>query len=352
MLAKIILVDVGNCHLHKTAKNDIKPGSRLNHGSEWEHQLTQRDCLWEHGIQRLKKKLNIPLEKDLKDDTIFIFSDVDEVPDRNLMYHIKSCQLTARALPAHLRMRVNGHNFRVQCSDGTHSFTGASEISNWRTIKEDGGAIYRFRAPAHIKKRRKNAIHDAGVHLTWYGSMAFVDYKGFTHAEGGYMTPMWNIEGTKAGSYCQNSNKIMHERQILSNEKPLKFVRFWEKHQEGRLHSKLKTIMKEMSSGTTKMMAMFSQGQKDMTKTLASIYSNDLNNSMEWNVEEWKKEKKEKLYGCRLPWIAVENPMRFIWFWGEGSASDIDRLADSSILNYFPKEEDEVDKYVEEYDKK
>ena len=44
--------------------------------------------------------------------------------------------------------------------------------------------------------------------------------------------------------------------------------------------------------------------------------------------------------------------MRFIWFWGEGSASDIDRLADSSILNYFPKEEDEVDKYVEEYDKK
>ena len=47
--------------------------------------------------------------------------------------------------------------------------------------------------------------------------------------------------------------------------------------------------------------------------------------------------------------------MHFIWFGGEGSASGTDRLADSSILNYFPKEEDEVDnqdKYVEEYDKK
>ena len=33
-----------------------------------------------------------------------------------------------------------------------------------------------------------------------------------------------------------------------------------------------------------------------------------------------------------MPWVAVENPERFIWFWGEGKAEQIDRLADFSTM--------------------
>jgi hypothetical protein len=216
MLKKIISINVGECDEHLEAKKKLKHGFKKNHGSVFEHQLTQRDCLWKHGIAELKKKLllkdneknqknqKITSNYQLPDDTIFIFTDVDELPDRHLIHHIKHCKLKSNALPAHLKMRINGHNFRMKCSDGRNKFTGASEIAEWRTIKQDGGAIYRFRSPPNVRKKRKNAIFDAGVHLTWYGSMAFVDYKGFTHAEGGYFGPMWgkNIQNDNAGSYC------------------------------------------------------------------------------------------------------------------------------------------------------
>jgi hypothetical protein len=303
MLSKILLVDVGLCDAHKAAQNDVK-ATHNNHGSEWEHQLTQRDCLWKHGMNMLRERLQKDLRlKDIEDDTVFLFTDVDEIPERQLVYHVKHCELRPKALPAHLRMRVNGHNFRVPCTNGKTSFTGASEMSEWKTIKEDDGVIYRFRAPPHLKKRQKNAIHDAGVHLTWYGSMAFVDYKGFTHAEGGYMTPMWDAEGIHAGDYCdaqkEDHNHRLSQRQRMANERPLKFVRFWERHPEPPLVSVLPSA-------------------PPLTSTT------------------------ERQYECRLPWVAVENPLRFTWFWGEGKAEQIDALADATVLNYFPKENDGV----------
>ena len=341
---------------------------RLNHGSEWSHQLTQRDCLWKHGVALLRKKIQDrkkqtsttppppppPPQPDeilpeLDDHTLFLFTDVDEIPDRELVHHLKMCELTKRALPAHLRMRVNGHNFRVQCSDGMSSYTGASEVSEWRTIKEDGGVVYRFRAPSNVKPRRKNALHDAGVHLTWYGSMAFVDYKGFTHAEGGYFSPMWSSTPTSkrrvAGSYCdsgssERGSRVMEERQLMSNEMPLKFVRFWERHEETRLRSvleRVKAVETEIEEERKK--GGGSGGSGGGGSTEGATRSGNVN------------QEKERLYKCNLPWIAIENPERFIWFWGEGKASDIDRLADTTILEYLPSEEEEKDE-KDEKDKK
>ena len=55
ILEKIIVVDVTHCHSHKNAQKDQK--QKLNSGNEWSHQLTHRDCLWEHGITALKKEL-------------------------------------------------------------------------------------------------------------------------------------------------------------------------------------------------------------------------------------------------------------------------------------------------------
>ena len=205
MLEKILIVDVGKCAEHQQAKkNQVHaelsnlarkhPKRQHNHGDVFAHQLTQRDCLWKHGVKQLKQRLvrehnskkeNVHTQVGmssytLPDNTVFLFTDVDEIPDRELVHHVKMCTLKKHALPAHLRMRINGHNFRVPCSDGTYRFTGASEMAEWRTVREDGGVVYRFRPPPgiKIKRRRKHTIHDAGVHLTWYGSMAFVDYKG------------------------------------------------------------------------------------------------------------------------------------------------------------------------------
>ncbi len=219
------------------------------------------------------------------------------MPSRELIYHMKHCNLQPNALPAHLKMRVGGHNFRVPCSNGAYKHTGASEIAEWKTIKEDGGVIYRFGAPKGvvIRNRRKGAINDAGIHLTWYGSMAFIDYKGFTHAEGGYFTPMWSTDPTQPieGNYClaenKDQNRVMSQRQKMANEKPLKFVRFWERHESKPLPSVLQYVL----------------NQNDTSK----------------------------LYHCHMPWVAVENPERFIWFWGEGKAEQIDRLADFSVLD-------------------
>merc|ERR1712166_444763 len=125
--------------------------------------------------------------------------------------------------------------------------------------------------------------------------MAFIDYKGFTHAEGGYFTPMWSTDPTQPieGNYClaenKDQNRVMSQRQKMANEKPLKFVRFWERHESKPLPSVLQYVL----------------NQNDTSK----------------------------LYHCHMPWVAVENPERFIWFWGEGKAEQIDRLADFSVLD-------------------
>ena len=305
ILSKVLVVDVSNCEGHKAAKKDSK---NINNGAEFSHQLSQRYCLWKHGIKALENELKESRDlNNVPDDTIFLFTDVDELPNREMVYHFKHCQLKPQSLPAHLRMRVAGHNFRVPCSDGIRKHTGASEMAEWRTIKEDGGAIYRFRAPDNVVIRQKNFITDAGIHLTWYGSMAFVDFKGFTHAEGGYFTPMWfggadnkekfnwkdifvarkkiGLEGDYCSAQNSDENHVMEKRQNMANDYPLKFVRFWEHH--------------------------------DDEKPLERIAHGDTS----------------KLYACNLPWVAVENPARFVWFWGEGRAAQIDELADVTILN-------------------
>ena len=42
---------------------------------------------------------------------------------------------------------------------------------------------------------------------------------------------------------------------------------------------------------------------------------------------------KRRLYACGLPWLAIENPTRYAFWWGNGTAADLERLADRSILD-------------------
>ena len=254
-------------------------------------QTTQRHCLWNLGVVALRKKLASRGSGDavsgelppVPDNTIFIFADADELPDRELVFHLSNCEIEQTALPSHMRMRVQGHNFRVPCSDGINKQTGASEIAEWRTIKEDNGVMYRFRAPPSLRNRKKGYFNQAGIHMTWYGSMAFVDYKGFSHAEGGYFPPLLVGPGAP-GDYCDSSAEILARRQELANSSPLKFVRFWEKQRM--------------------------QNLPKISRTEAG---------------------KAALYRCQLPWAAIENPERFVWFWGDGTFSDLDRLKDGRI---------------------
>ena len=133
------------------------------------------------------------------------------------------------------------------------------------------------------------------------------------------MTPMWkkttSWKGSKrygsyyvAGDYCDvnvagGPKVLMEERQQMANENPLKFVRHWERHGDKTLRSAQRVL-------------------EENNKKVESSYFVAMPSSF--------------LYQCRLPWVAIENPERFVWFWGEGKALDIDRLADVSILKYLP----------------
>ena len=294
---RIILVDVSMCDDHV---REVSEHSKNHKAQDFimDIQSTQRHCLWRLGVKMLRKRLgmNSTLTKkkrqqsedaehlpEVPDNTIFIFSDADELPDRELIYHLKHCDIYSSALPSHMRMRVQGHNFRVRCSDGIKKQTGASEIAEWRTIKEDNGIIYRFRAPPTLKKREKGYFNQAGVHMTWYGSMAFVDYKGFSHAEGGYFPPLLVGPGAP-GDYCDATAATLAKRQEIANSSPLKFVRFWEKQPI--------------------------QNLPPVPKTQAG---------------------KAALYRCQLPWLAIENHERFKWFWGDGTLEDLNKLKDVRI---------------------
>ncbi len=285
-LDRMLVVDVTACQqASPETRATNRPDRPAPKEANFDTQRRQRQCLWKLGVPALRRRIGL---EELPGNTIFVFTDLDEIPDRALVLHLKRCATKDGILPAHLHMRKQGHNFRVPCSDGIRSYTGRAEIARWDGIRSSGGTLHRFGDGTSQQKRKRN-IPQAGVHMTWFGSMAMVDFKGFTHAEGGYWPPLWwSSSGVDTVSgYCGANTSTSAARQAGLNARPRSTVRFWEQ-----------------------------RGERDLPPIV--------------DVERAKRQ----LYACGLPWVAVENPARYAFWWGNGTAADLERLADRSILDW------------------
>lgn len=250
--SRIMYYDVDTCPEYKKPVDDHRNRSdRSKDGHGWDIQNPHRACIWSEALKRFKE---------LPDDALVIFGDLDEVPNGEVIYHVKHCEINPGKVPMKLDLTLMAASLRALCFGvGERMVT----IAEWRQVKEDG-CIPKHRECPTAKQRKHGRVSNAGVHVSSFGSMVTVDYKGFNSAEGGTFPPLV-VDGL---GFCDADGPTLLQRQKLLQYSPRTVIRFWEKQ----------------------------------TKPLMQ-----------------RRPSRAELAACGVPWVLVENPDRYPFLYGEST---------------------------------
>jgi hypothetical protein len=233
----------------------------------WDIQDAQRRCASDH-------LNNLTLPPGVRDeDVLVLFTDLDEVPSGEDLFHAKHCVWIDPARPTVLGFLA----------------TGLGNLRN--ALQRNCAPAFDFvRRPLvnlkhHVRGRVldifKERQHDfqSGMHLTYYGSFAVIDYKKMTHAEGGRFPVTLNN-----ADVCQVTDQDLRAKQMLVSENPDGYVYF------------------------------FRTGQTPARQQPLP------------HIDLAVPETKARLQACGVPWLVLENPARFPQFYGELTYEDLQDL--------------------------
>ena len=129
---------------------------------QWENEYSQRNSI-EEGIDKLV----------LKDEDLILISDVDEIPDLNLLNKIKFNNYGIELLS--LQLDTYYYNLNTKCN----AFCTASKIINYKKYKDLKKTIQ------EIRILKIPSISRAGWHLSFFGDEDFIVNKleNFSHQE-------------------------------------------------------------------------------------------------------------------------------------------------------------------------
>ena len=228
--------------------------TRRKHPSEqalWGIQNTQRHCLW----QLLDED-----RPDLPENAMVIFSDLDEIPSREVMMAMKHCEWKRPEDRFRLKQRTVSYNLR-QVSEGSPK--GCFPKTPWiqGAFIRLGWARAQLKKDEFIPLRMGNDVsmlEGGAIHLSYFGSAASLMLKGLQHGEGGGLM----LPGSM--SLCNRSSRDASEILRVFRDDPVRYVRSWE-HKSHPLPPKV---------------------------------------------------SMEDLKSCAVPSALVENPKRYADFWG------------------------------------
>ena len=145
---------------------------------QWENEIKQRNSI-DIGIKELKTKL---LDIDL-----IMISDIDEIPDLNLLNRIKNNNYNIQVLS--LQLDTYYYNLNTKCD----AYCTASKIIKYKKYKELNKTIQ------EIRVLQIPSITNAGWHLSFFGNEDFIVNKleNFSHQEYNkeYYKDINNIKG-------------------------------------------------------------------------------------------------------------------------------------------------------------
>lgn len=247
----VMYLDLEECeeYLHHINKTREKHG---HHHDLWDIQNSQRGCLWKM-LQRDRPNLT--------DDTIVIFSDLDEIPNGEMMMAMKHCEWKAQTPKIQFKQRMLQYNLRqvlsspAGCFPKTAWLQGALLRLGWvrETVQKNKRIPLRFASPI--------ATMDGGaMHLSYFGHAFALMTKGLQHGEGGaLLLPTWFKP-------CDPTDQDILELLSIFRNDPVRIVRSWE-NKSNPLPKARPTL-------------------KDLQK-------------------------------CEVPWALQSNPRRYAAFWGE-----------------------------------
>ncbi|CAK9028088.1 unnamed protein product [Durusdinium trenchii] len=245
----LLYLDLDRCERFRAAIDK----TRAEHGrsqaqSLWAIQNTQRQCLW----QLLQSE-----RPNLTNETLVIFSDLDEIPNGEQMLAMKHCEWKTEAKCFQLQQHVVTFNLRQV---GTAA-AGCFPQSPWKQglLLQLGWA----RAHVSIPLRLKVAplLKGGATHLSHFGSAPELLLKGLQHGEGGGLF----LKFQKNRTACTATDQDIDQLLTTFRDDPISIVRSWEK----KSHPLPKA-----------------------------------------------KPNKATLEKCGIPWALRENPQRYVSFWG------------------------------------
>lgn len=202
-----------SCLAYKKRLAELRARRGPRAQDEWPLQTAQRQCIWEEFLKR---------RPDTPEDAIILFSDLDEFPPRELVAALRTCELNSKHewQPLHLKHKSIHYNLRSTVHGNCNQAHKQGSI-NLKSFMSSGP---RLGYP-------NSMVVDGGAHLSYYGSMPQIVYKGINHAEGGGMlsTVMANDEQILP---CKvNEGHAVSMADQLRND-PRWVVRHWEHRHE------------------------------------------------------------------------------------------------------------------------
>jgi beta-1,4-mannosyl-glycoprotein beta-1,4-N-acetylglucosaminyltransferase len=188
--------------------NDIPykyPNINYNLNQQWENEYYQRNCI-KLGLQQL---IN---ENYLDDEDIILTSDVDEIPNPNILLNAKNNTLEFNKNTLNrLALDMYYYNLYYRIGEG----------SNWHGIK-----LFTFNAYKNINltfqqmrvwEHSNNVpiVNNGGWHLSYFGDIDFIINKigGFSHQEynnNNYLDKNLLIEKIKNGTNLLNNSQLVY----------------------------------------------------------------------------------------------------------------------------------------------
>jgi len=251
-----ILLD--NCTKYSVAIGKMRKETRKGKkkgGTMFSAEGIQRTCVLKTLIQR---------RTDIPDDALLIFSDLDEVPSAKAIQMLRECQTKPAAkdgpwVQAHYPMP---YNLRVGCK------TRKRTELHYQGVFTTMGFLRRKRSLSLRYNIRQNLIvPSAGIHLTYVGSRADVDYKLLHHGESGQVLATKATATGKRLNFCQIDEKMLASMEQLLRDNPVSVARAWERGKSSVL----------------------------------------------------RKEPVGELSKCQVPWALLKHPERYPHFWGKTS---------------------------------
>ena len=149
------------------------PNISFLHKHQWQNEYFQRNCI-PRGINLIKDKL--------KNDDVILTSDVDEIPDPNILAQIKNNTLDFNKTGLNkLTLDMYYYNLHYRVGDG-QNWNGI-KLLTWKAYKHIRLSFQQMRIWEH--SHHVPAIKNGGWHLSYFGDIDFIikKIKSFAHQE-------------------------------------------------------------------------------------------------------------------------------------------------------------------------
>ncbi|CAK9053993.1 Ornithine carbamoyltransferase, partial [Durusdinium trenchii] len=261
-----VLLDNCSKYFREVEKmRNVTSKSKKRGGTMFSAEGIQRACVLQTLIRR---------RPDLPDDALVIFSDLDEVPSAAAIQMLRVCTTNSAAkegpwVQANYPMP---YNLRVGCKDRPKSqlhMQGAFATMGFLRRKKTLALRYNI--------RHNLIVPSAGIHLTYTGSRADVDYKLLHHGESGQILATKATAHGKRLDFCKIDDETVFQMEQLLRDNPVSVARAWER-KSSILH----------------------------------------------------KEPQGDLRKCQVPWALLTHPERYPHFWGKASGAPHENVAHRS----------------------